>query len=124
LPEPAGEDPGQLAYAEASARRLAARRTGEALELFERLPDIEGPTVEKVKETFAGWEQEAIASLEDLDRGVGQGHRELRRRQAESLSRIAVTDALRELAEVGLLPKAMVGRTAQAVAKDLEEKTG
>ncbi len=120
LPEPAGEDPTQLAYAEASARRLAARRTGEALELFERLPDIERPTVEKVKETFARWEQEAIASLEELDRRVGQGHRELRRRQAESLSRIAVTDALRELADVGLLPKAMVGRTAREVSKDME----
>jgi CPA1 family monovalent cation:H+ antiporter len=124
LPEPAGEDPTQLAYAEASARRLAARRTGEALELFERLPDIEGPTVEKVKETFARWEQEAIASLEELDRRVGQGHRELRRRQAESLSRIAVTDALRELADVGLLPKAMVGSTARAVSKDIEKETG
>ena len=124
LPEPAGEDPNQRAYAEASARRLAARRTGEALELFERLPDIEEPTVEKVKETFARWEQEAIASLEEVDRRVGQGERELRRRQAEALSRIAVTDALRELADVGLLPEVMVSHTAQAVAQDIEEETG
>ena len=123
LPEPAGEDPGELAYAEASARRLAARRTGEALGLFERLPDIERQTVEKVRETFAGWEQEAIASLEDLDRGAGQAHRELRRRQAEALGRIAVTDALRELSDVGLLPKAMVGRTARAVSEDIEKET-
>ncbi len=49
LPEPAGEDPNELAYAEASARRLAARRTGEALELFECLPGIEEAAVEDVK---------------------------------------------------------------------------
>ncbi len=124
LPEPAGEDPTQLAYAEASARRLAARRTGEALELFERLPGIDAETVEDVKETFARGEREASASLEELAREVGHGGRRLRRRQAEALSRIAVTDALRELADVGLLPEVMVSRTAQTVAKDIEEKTG
>jgi len=124
LPEPAGEDPTQLAYAEASARRLAARRTGEALELFERLPSIDAEMVEDVKETFALGEREASASLEELDRKVGHGGRRLRRRQAESLSRIAVTDALRKLTDVGLLPEVMVSHTAQAVAKDIEEKTG
>ena len=124
LPEPAGEDPTQLAYAEASGRRLAARRAGEALEEFERLPSIDAETVEDVKETFARGEREASASLEELDREVGHGGRGLRRRQAEALGRIAVTDTLRELADVGLLPKVMVSRTARAVAKDIEEKTG
>jgi len=124
LPEPAGEDPTQLAYAEASGRRLAARRAGEALEEFERLPSIHAETVEDVKETFARGEREASASLEELDREVGHGGRGLRRRQAEALGRIAVTDTLRELADVGLLPKVMVSRTARAVAKDIEEKTG
>lgn len=124
LPEPAGEDPTQLAYAEASARQLAARRTGEALELFERLPSIDAETVEDVKGTFARGEREASASLEELAREVGHGGSRLRRRQAEALSRIAVTDALRELADVGLLPEVMVSRTAQTVAKDIEEKTG
>ena len=124
LPEPAGEDPTQLAYAEASGRRLATRRAGEALEEFERLPSIDAETVEDVKETFAQGEREASASLEELDREVGHGGRGLRRRQAEALGRIAVTDTLRELADVGLLPEVMVSRTARAVAKDIEEKTG
>lgn len=124
LPEPAGEDPKQVAYAEASARRLAARRAGEALELFERLPSIDAETVEDVKETFARGEREAISSLEEFNREMEPGDRKLRRRQAEALSRVAVTDALQELAEVGLLPEAMVSRTAEAVAKDTEEKTG
>ena len=124
LPEPAGEDPTQLAYAEASGGRLAARRAGEALEEFERLPSIDAETVEDVKETFAQGEREASASLEELDREVGHGGRGLRRRQAEALGRIAVTDTLRELADVGLLPEVMVSRTARAVAKDIEEKTG
>ena len=123
LPEPAGEDPTQLAYAEASGRWLAARRAGEALEEFERLPSIDAETVEDVKETFARGEREASASLEELDREVDHVG-ELRRRQAEALGRIAVTDALRELADVGLLPEVMVSRTARAVAKDIEEKTG
>lgn len=122
LPEPAGEDPTEVAYAEASARRLAARRTGEALELFERLPGIEEAAVENVKETFGRWEQEAIASLEEFDREVGHGGRELHRRQAEALSRVAATDALREVAEVGLLPEVIVGRAAEAVAAEVRGK--
>ncbi len=121
LPEPAGEDPTEVAYAEASARRLAARRTSEALELFERLPGIEPSVIEDVKETFARWEQDAIASLNELDRRVGQGGRELRRHQAEALSRVAATDALREVAVVGLLPEMIVSRAAEAVAA--EEKS-
>ena len=105
-----------VAYAEASARRLAARRTGEALELFERLPGIEAATVEDAKETFARWEQETIDSLSELDRKAGHGGRELRRRQAEALGRVAAAEELRELAETGLLPAALVQRAAQAVA--------
>ena len=116
LPEPAGEDPNELAYAEANARRLAARRTGEALEEFERLPGIEEAAVEDVKETFARWEQEAIDSLSELDRKAGHGGRELRRRQAEALGRVAAAEELRELAEMGLMPEALVQRAAQAVA--------
>ncbi len=118
LPEPVGEDPYELAYAEASARRLAARRTGEALDLFERLPGIEEAAVEDVKETFARWEQEAIDSLSELDRKAGHGGRELRRRQAEALARVASADKLQELAEMGLLPQEIVQRAAQAVTAE------
>ena len=124
LPEPAGEDPKQVAYAEASGRRLAARRAGEALEEFEHLPGIDTEMVENVKQTFVRGERKATDTLEEFDREMEPGGRELRQRQAEALSRVAATDALRELAEVGLLPEAMVSRTAEAVAKDVEEKTG
>jgi CPA1 family monovalent cation:H+ antiporter len=40
LPEPARSDPTELAYAEATARRLAARRTVDALDIFDDLPAI------------------------------------------------------------------------------------
>ncbi|MDP8949716.1 MAG: hypothetical protein M3N00_05660 [Actinomycetota bacterium] len=105
LPEPAGEAPEVIAYSEASARRLAARRAGEALEDLERMPGIEEEAVEDAKETFARWEQEAITSLEELDSRVGEGGRELRRHQAEALARVASADKLQELAEVVCYPR-------------------
>ncbi len=124
LPQPVGEDPTEIAYAEASARRLAARRTGEALEHFARLPNIQASSVQGARETFAGWEQEAVASLQELDSEVGKGHRELVRRQAEALSRVASADALDELVEIGLLPEAVARRASQAVAGQLGGRSG
>ncbi|MDP8909328.1 MAG: cation:proton antiporter, partial [Chloroflexota bacterium] len=122
LPEPVGEDPTDLAYAEASARRLAARRTGEALELFERLPNIKAETVADAKATFARWEEEAVASLAELDQKGGDDKREVHRRQAEALSRVASTDALNELAEIGLLPKVIANRAAEVVAAEVSDQ--
>ena len=116
LPEPVGENPTELAYAEATARRLAARRTMEALELFERLPNIHPGSVADAKETFARWEQEAIDALAELDGQADHDNRALRQRQAEALSRVAATDALDELAAVGLLPEIVARRAAEAVA--------
>ncbi len=72
--------------------------------------------VEGAKEIFAGWEREAVASLQELDSGVGKDHRELGRRQAEALSRVASQDALEELVEIGLLPEVVAQRAAEAVA--------
>ena len=69
--------------------------------------------------TFGRWEQEAIASLEEVGGEIGHGGRELHRRQAEALSRVAATDALREVAEVGLLPEVIVSRAAEAVAAEV-----
>ena len=71
LPEPAGSDPTELAYAEATARRLAARRTGEAFEIFDDLPAIRQETVQRARRTFAEWEQKAIAELDELDARSG-----------------------------------------------------
>ncbi len=117
LPEPAGEDPAELDYAEATARRLAARRTAEALELFDRLPNLEASTVERARRVFERWEREAVASLDELDRSFGQ-HDELRRRQAEAVSRVASADQLHELSEIGLLPAATAAQAARAVGAE------
>ncbi len=122
LPQPPGQDPTELAYAEASARRLAARRAIEELELFERLPNISASSVEGAKEMFVRWEREAIASVDELDREADHDGHGLRRRQAEALSRVAATDALRELAQAGLLPEAIVNRASRGVAADAGEE--
>jgi hypothetical protein len=66
LPEPAGSDPTELAYAEATTRRLAARRTAEALKIFNRLPAIRQETVDDARRTFTEWGHQAIAELDEL----------------------------------------------------------
>ncbi len=108
LPEPAGEDPTDLAYAEATARRIAARRTGEAFEVFDRVPVIRPETVEAARRTFAEWEREAVAELDELDTGSASDVRELHQRQARTLALAASNRELNELAELGLLPKQAV----------------
>lgn len=105
LPEPAGDDPAELAYAEASARRLGARRTGEALEIFDRLPVIRAETVEAARRAFATWERQAIAELDELDEQSGGTRRELHERQAVLVARAAGSRELQELTESGLLPE-------------------
>ena len=119
LPEPAGEDPVALSYAEATARQLAARRTVEALALFDRLPNVDPSTVERARRLFVDWERRAVASLDELDRSVGE-HAALRHHQAEALSRVASGDVLRELSDVGLLPAAVAERAAEDVAEEAE----
>jgi len=108
LPEPAGEDAEELAYAEASARRLAARRTGEALEVFDSVPGIRPEAVQQVRETFVRWEREAEAALDELDERSGGSRRELHERQAMLLARSAASRQRRELAASGLLPERLV----------------
>lgn len=119
LPEALGEPQIDASYAEASARRIAARRASEALDVFERLPGIDMATVEPVKETFARWEREADRAASDLDHMDGPGGRRLRQRQAEALGRVAAADKLQELSESGLLPEAMVHRVIpQVISED------
>lgn len=105
LPQPPGEDPAELAYAEASARRLAARRTSEALDLFDRLPVIRKETVERAREVFERWEQRAIEDLDELDERSGAARRELHERQALLLAQAAADSELTELVHSGLLPE-------------------
>ncbi|MDP9398809.1 MAG: sodium:proton antiporter [Actinomycetota bacterium] len=116
LPEPAGSDPTELAYAEATARRLAARRTTNAFETFDDLPAIRQETVERARRTFAEWEQEAVARLDELDAGWGQDARALRAWQARTLAQAASRRELGELVETGLLPEQAVASPGPAQA--------
>jgi CPA1 family monovalent cation:H+ antiporter len=116
LPSPLGEDPAELAYAETAARRLAARRTVESLELFERLPNVRAEALERAKRTFVHWEEEAVAALEALDSRAVHDLEAVHRRQAEALCRVAAEDALRALADVGLLPATLAERATREVA--------
>ncbi len=120
LPQPLGEDPAELAYAEATARRLAARRTLEALELFEHLPNLRPEALSRAERTFVDWEEEAVAALGELGSGAERNTGELHKRQAEALSRVAATEALGELTEVGLLPPVVAQRAAAAVVSRID----
>ena len=104
LPEPAGEDAGELAYAEASARRLAARQTREALEVFEGLPGVRPETVERVRRMFQDRERQADDQLDALDDGAGASRRDLHERQALLLARAAADREVSDLVATGLLP--------------------
>ncbi|MCZ2860675.1 cation:proton antiporter [Blastococcus sp. VKM Ac-2987] len=116
LPEPASDEPGELAYAEATARRLAARRTADALEIFDDLPAIRQETVDQARRTFADWEQRAVAELSELDTRSGEDARALRVRQVHSLAAAAASRELVELVETGLLPEQVLGSTGTAQA--------
>ena len=115
LPAPAGTDATELAYAEATARRLAVRRTADAMDVFDRLPAIRQETVDRARRTFAEWEQQAIARLDELDAGSGMGARDLRVRQARMLAEAASSRELGELVETGLLPEQVLRATGSAL---------
>jgi CPA1 family monovalent cation:H+ antiporter len=105
LPQPAGEDREELAYAEASARRLAARRTVEELEVFEGLPAISPATVRRTRQAFEDWEANAEHALDELDGNAAQSRHELHERQARLLAEAATHRQLVELTRSGLLPE-------------------
>jgi CPA1 family monovalent cation:H+ antiporter len=116
LPEPAGSDPAELAYAEATARRLAARRTADALEIFDDLPAIRQGTIEHARRTFAEWEHQAVAEIDELDTQSGEDARALRARQVHTLAKAASSRELAELVETGLLPEQVLRSTGTAQA--------
>jgi CPA1 family monovalent cation:H+ antiporter len=119
LPEPAGNDPTDLAYAEATARRLAARRlaarrTSEAFEIFDDLPAIRPETVERARRTVTEWEQKAVADLDELDARSGQDARALHTQQLRTLIKAASSRELEDLVETGLLPEQALSSTGTA----------
>ena len=109
LPSPAGDDRAELGYAEATARRLAARRTVEALELFAQLPGVREETVATARRTFCRWEEHAVTRLDALDAQDEGTARALRERQAEVLADAEKARALRALVEAGLIPGHLAG---------------
>ena len=120
LPEPAGEDLTEVAYSEVSARRLAALRANDELDLFKRLPNCDTSTVDKAKETFSYWEQRAAESLSRLDEAGGVDRRILVRRQAEALTRVAAVEAVQELVDTGLLPEKTADEAVQAIVDEVD----
>lgn len=121
LPQPPGEDEQTLAYAEATARRLASRRTAEALEVFAELPDVDPDVVEEARLVFCEFEGEAVHRLEDLDEQDQDDHR-LREAQADALARVAAQDTLSNLADAGLLPARLAEQVGREVGKALPRR--
>jgi CPA1 family monovalent cation:H+ antiporter len=124
LPAPAGEEPGEIAYSEAMARRIAARRSLDALGLFEELSRVHTEAVEGACEVFQRRHDDARAAIARLDptEGAGHGdgthHDEHHRRMADALARVAAGEALSDLTEVGLLPEAVARDATRAVSPD------
>jgi len=77
--------------------------------------------VEDAKRTFAQWEEKAVRTLAELDNKGVQDRGNLRRRQAEALSRVTSADALREPAEVGLLPETLSEDAARTVVEKVAD---
>lgn len=121
LPTKASSDADELAYAEATARQLAARRTVEALDLFEKIPNIKPETIATAKQTFVRWEREAHESLAELTGQMQNDMSAIHKQQATALSRVAAEDALAALVRIGLLPEATAERAAAEVALEVDQ---
>jgi hypothetical protein len=113
LPAPAGEDAAEIAYSEAMARRLAARRTLEALGSSRSWGTSTGRDRGR-REVFSRREHEATDALRAWTRSRGADG-EIHRWMAEALARVAAEEALSDLTETGLLPKAAARDATSAV---------
>ncbi len=120
LPAPGARDRDELVYAEAGARRLAARRVKESLESFRDLPNVGASVVESARETFERREREAFGALKKLEDKDGPEGSRLHHRRAESLSDLAASDALQGLAEKGLLPEKVADRAYAAFSAQVK----
>ena len=114
LPQPGGNGPIELAYAEATARRLAARRTADALEIFAASPGIRQETLEHARRTFAEWQQRAVAQMDELDGHSREDARSLLARQVHILAEATASRELAGLVESGLLPEKVLRSTGTA----------
>jgi CPA1 family monovalent cation:H+ antiporter len=121
LPEPFGEDLTEVAYIEVSARRLAARKAAEELELFKTLPNVDAAHVDQAKATFVHWEESAANALELLDERIEVDRHMLHRRQAKALSRIAAVEVLREMVDAGVLSPAVAEAAGARVSAEVDQ---
>ncbi len=124
LPAPGARDRDELAYAEAGARRLAARRAKEALGAFRELSNVDESAVESARETFGRREREAFETLKELEENSGDAGSSLHHRRAGDLSGLAASDALRELARRSLLPEKVAGRAASTFSAEIKGNGG
>jgi len=116
LPEPAGEDAEEIAYSEAVARHLAARRTLEALELFADLANVHAVAVEGARDVFRRREHDAKEALARYDGGATGKGADVHRHMADALARVAAEEALSDLTETGLLPRAVAREATEAIS--------
>jgi CPA1 family monovalent cation:H+ antiporter len=121
LPEPLGEDLTEVAYIEVSARRLAAHKAAEELELFKTLPNVDAARVDQAKRTFTHWEESAAHVLESLDQEIDIDRHMLHRRQAKALSRIAAVEVLREMVDAGVLSPAIAEQAGVRVSAEVDQ---
>ncbi|MBD8507059.1 sodium:proton antiporter [Hoyosella sp. G463] len=121
LPPPLGEDLHEVSYIEISARRLAAHKAAEELELFKTLPNVEVANVDAAKDLFIHWEERASETLEDMGTSSALDERVLRRRQAKALSRIAIVEELHHMAQSGMLSRQVADEAALRVSAEVEQ---
>jgi CPA1 family monovalent cation:H+ antiporter len=121
LPRPLGEDLTEVAYIEVSARRLAAHKAAEELDLFKTLPSVDADRVDQAKRTFAHWEESAAHVLESLDQEIDVDRHMLHRRQAKALSRIAAVEVLREMVAAGVLSPAVAEQAGARVSTEVDQ---
>jgi hypothetical protein len=105
LPVPVGEDERSLAYAEATARRLAARQTIEDLSIFDDVPGVEPHVVEAARETFRTWQREAEERLSAFDSDDPAAAHALQEAQVQVLARAEAMRAMHALTGSGILPE-------------------
>jgi monovalent cation:H+ antiporter, CPA1 family len=121
LPQPLGEDLAEVAYIEVSARRLAARKAVEELELFKTLPNVDEHNVDDAKRTFAHWEESAGKRLEQLGMDAPVDRTIMHRRQAKALTRITVVETLNKLVGAGVISQAVADAAAGRVCGEVDQ---
>jgi CPA1 family monovalent cation:H+ antiporter len=122
LPDPVTESADELALSEATARRVAAGRSREGLDVFAGLPGIDAEALEEARAEFARREREAEQTLAEVGRRPGADH--LRERQVEAIAHLSSRDALSAVAATGLLPTDLAERAALDAGSTVGEGKG